>query len=312
MNFCDLEALVENHEYVTFDFFDTLVYRPFWKPYDLFFLVGLYAHENMHIAIKPTEFVFLRRKAEKQARLAVQTSKTQDVSLNEIYKCLQKNLKTDDGQRDELQQQEEKLEYEYCYKRTSIASLYNHAIQTGKKTAVISDMYLSESVIRGILVKNKMLLPEDFFVSSEYRKTKACGELFVSFLEANHISDKKSVFHIGDNIHSDYLVPQHLGIDACHIPNPVEQYAEMSGGNSLHLLTRCRQAVVANELWDNPFSENKDSLRDTLEAHFGSYQQSELDAACYTKRQFMGYEMYDYAARLYQKLRYATERRQYL
>lgn len=88
----------------------------------------------------------------------------------------------------------------------------------GKHIVLISDMYLSEAVIRKILLKSDSVFLEiPIYVSSEMKKTKRSGSLYfeIAKIEKEEFSTWK---HFGDNRNSDYLMPRMLGIHARHIP----------------------------------------------------------------------------------------------
>jgi predicted HAD superfamily hydrolase len=83
----------------------------------------------------------------------------------------------------------------------------------------MTDMYLSKICIEKILCKNNIFY-NHLFVSSEIRKTKRSGELYLHVIKSLNL-DYKKIIHIGDSIKSDFLGARKQNIKAVLTPNKV-------------------------------------------------------------------------------------------
>lgn len=131
-----------------------------------------------------------------------------------------------------------------------------------KKIFIITDIYLSENLIKRILWKLGIQY-DALYVSSTLKKMKRNGTLFSEVLKqtGNHPTD---MLHIGDNKQSDYLMPKKLGIHAVHISkdkavnlfvnhklykqNP--RYANLCAFINNHVDTHSWNAVNVEETFD--------------------------------------------------------------
>lgn len=257
---------------VSFDLFDTLILRPFWKPSDLFRMLDYEYKKSDPYAM--LDFAKARLEAEEQARKEIETSGIQEITLDDIYRHLQTDFGLEEHLLQELKEKENQLEIRYCYKRAFGYSLYELARFLGKKIVFASDMYLGEETILRILQKNGYTDYERLFLSCKLQKTKASGSLYHTVLSCY---SKKELLHIGDNYRSDYEVPKALGIKSIHLPGAVSVfcgvYADQGyyAGNSYAYLMhpfgsffdhkvsaefwgiRCMLALAANKYFDNPY-----------------------------------------------------------
>lgn len=102
-----------------------------------------------------------------------------------------------------------------------LVEILERASRAGKRVIGISDMYLSLEDIDGLLHRSKLDgLLDSLYVSSEYGYGKGAGTLFE---EAIRESDRlpSQICHIGDNHHSDYVMPLSKGIRAIHAPRSI-------------------------------------------------------------------------------------------
>jgi len=261
----------QNCEYVSFDLFDTLVWRPFYTPTDLFSLIDPYFKTLVPGAVL-IKFADARINAESVARYVYDNK--QEISLDEIYGQLQKILNLSDSVTQQLKEKEIEYEIKYCFRRDSAFELFELSEYLGKKIFITSDMYLPKSVIEEILLKNGYTKYTELFLSSEQNKTKHCGDLYEHFLKKYNITPKK-VVHIGDNFHSDFNVAKNKGIKAIHFPRAVDVFMgkeNMTKTNCLgsifeknlpfwqdmttglgYIGVRSFLSLAANKYFDNPF-----------------------------------------------------------
>ena len=201
-----LALKVRNYDVISFDVFDTLIFRPFADPKALFLLLG---HE-----LGIYNFYDFRIKAEREARdKQFINHGNREVTLLDIYKIIEKQigLKAEVGAKAEFD-----MECKYCYANPYFKAVYRMLSGMGKYLVVTSDMYLSKEQIKYILEKNGYKNLQNIIVSCEYNTSKASGGLY-DYLK--NIYKHKKIVHIGDNYQSDFIIPQKKGIDSIHYPN---------------------------------------------------------------------------------------------
>ena len=182
----ELAEILKSYDVVSFDVFDTLIFRPFLRAEDLFYLLGT--------RIGYFNFKEIRILAERQAR---KNSKSQDNEINiyDIYKELARrtNIRPRDAER------EIALEEEMCYANPYMLTLFRSLIENNKKVVIVSDMYLPSSVLERILYKNGFRGYRGLYVSCDYGCNKASGRLF-KYVKRDF---GDSIIHIGDNLTAD-------------------------------------------------------------------------------------------------------------
>ena len=183
MNLEDVLKKTEKYDVITFDVFDTLLIRDVLKPVDVFrFSYGEIGR-------------YIRILAEMRARKA---SETGEVTLADINRKCPFSCK-----------REVQFEKRICRANPLMKSLYDELKKQGKKMYAISDMYLSQKLISGLLKRAGYDLP--VIVSCEKGCDKTSGKLFRYFL--NKYSYKPAqVLHIGDSRESDYEGAGKVGI----------------------------------------------------------------------------------------------------
>lgn len=195
---------IKTYKYVSFDIFDTLVFRNLGMPSDLFFFMEKELEMRGH---KYNNFYHERVKAEKIA--ISQNTNSCEITLGDIYRCLNFNS---EKEREFAQGLEIEMELKFCVANIEMIDVLKKAKQSGKTIIITSDMYLPKVAIEKIL--NNCDISYDYlYVSSEYGIRKSSGKLFRFILNDLGIT-KKDIIHIGDNRKSDYLVPRLIGIDS--------------------------------------------------------------------------------------------------
>lgn len=177
---------------VSFDIFDTLLFRKCGKPAAIFEII-----ENER-EIKG--FADIRIRCEKEAR----QHKKSEVTLDEIYDRIGGEL--GDVAAIEIKRFETETELAQCKPNAETVALYNYLINRNTRVFLISDMYLPVTVITEMLKKCGIEGYEKLYVSSEYGSMKRDGSLFERVIKENRI-DRKHMIHIGDHPLADWLVP---------------------------------------------------------------------------------------------------------
>ena len=244
---------------VSFDVFDTLILRPVFKPTDMFVLM----HNDFKKLMPDYEhdFTIIRMASEKAARL---NSDTGEVTIDEIYDEMSESYNIPSEIALKLKNTEISLETAAGYARKSGKTLYDAALENGKKIILATDMYLPEKTIKEILDKNGYKGYDKLFLSCVLNKNKCTGTMYHHILEEYKI-DAAEMLHIGDNYNSDILKPRELGIQCCYMPSPAEimKNAVLSTSDEKQYFNaRCRLMSIANNSFDDPFQNdlNEDVL----------------------------------------------------
>lgn len=260
---------------VSFDIFDTAIFRPVYKPTDLFILLNdkfreIYKDEKR-------KFSDIRIRAEKELRdekLYCRNSQTEDISLQEIYDKIDQMSFIPKEILVKLAEYESEIEIKLCKQRKSIYNIYKMALHCQKKISFTSDMYLDKSTIEKILKKNKYTKYDYLLISSNEKASKRTGKLYDVLLEKSGF-EAKEIVHIGDNWDSDITKARDFNMNAIFYPAALDciqynisdiksthsccPFSEPSGSmvnfeKAIGFLgTRSALAVAANKMFDNPF-----------------------------------------------------------
>lgn len=204
----DWFALADGYDAVSFDVFDTLVYRTVNRPADVFYLMEPWAEKELGIA----GFHDKRVAAEQEAR---RRSSREDVTLLEIYKA----MAVSDETAARLMEQEESAELAVIRGDELMVSLFRYCVERGKRVLVITDMYQSEGFIRAVLSRAGLGGGYSLYVSSAEGCTKHSGSLFRHVAAREGISDRGTWLHIGDNEYADCYMAKKNGVRAARYEN---------------------------------------------------------------------------------------------
>lgn len=198
---------LKNYDVISFDIFDTLIFRPFSEPADVFFFVG----ERLGFF----DFKRLRMEAEAEARMeCFQKKGHTEVTLEQIWSRLSEKTGID-AQRGMAVEQE--MELAFCYANPFMKEVFLNLLERKKTIIITSDMYLPETFLKKLLEKNGYGKFEHLFVSCEYGKNKAAGDLYE--LVKQSLPNGVSVIHVGDNPVSDIKNAKRHGVDTFYYPN---------------------------------------------------------------------------------------------
>lgn len=188
------------YDVISFDVFDTLLFRPFTSPYDAFILL-----QKKYGVLN---FEKIRKMA---AQRAFERNKTvlgiREISIRDIYEEIhqQTGIDIDEGINNEIQ-----LEKDICYANEYMLTVFNLLKSQKKKIIAVSDMYLPKEVVLELLESNGFVGFDSVYVSSEYGYGKNDG----LFLNVCNDFKGNAIVHIGDNKQKDFVMPQKVGIDS--------------------------------------------------------------------------------------------------
>lgn len=203
-----LAKRLKSYDIISFDIFDTLLFRTFSSPTDIFILVG----EKLNI----NNFKKIRIDAERKAReISNCLYGTCEITIDDIYKQIERETGIPANKGIEI---EINLETKYCVANPYMKIVFDILIGQKCKVILTSDMYLGTKHLKKILGNCGYEGYERLFVSCEIGCGKGGnGDLFKT-VQAIYGLDKR-ICHVGDNYNSDILVARKNGWDAIHFPN---------------------------------------------------------------------------------------------
>ena len=228
---------IKDYDVISFDIFDTLIFRPFSSPTDVFYLIG----EKFDFL----DFKNLRVWAEWDARMKCrQKNGHTEVSLQDIWENLEEDtgLNAEEGMRLECET-EEKL----CYSNPYMLQVWKRLQKLGKRMIIVSDMYLPRSCIERILQKTGYMGAERIYISNEYGENKAGGDLFHRVIR--DFSGARIV-HIGDNPHSDQKMAKASGLDILPYQNVNKNVLLYRPMDMSSMIGGAYRGLVSNHLYN--------------------------------------------------------------
>lgn len=206
-----LAEKLSGYDVISFDLFDTLVFRPFSEPTDLFFVVGQ--------KLGYMDFKRIRMEAEQQARLEkCKRCDSFEVTLEEIWAQMERMTGID---ADYGMQLEEETEIALCYANPYMEKVFHILKEAGKRIVITSDMYLTSDILGRILKKCGYEGYEKIFVSCEEQMCKGDGKLFDRVRQSCGRGSATGMrfAHVGDNPGSDVRMAARHGFQAFYYPN---------------------------------------------------------------------------------------------
>ena len=197
---------------IGFDIFDTLLTRP---------LIDAESTKRIVAANLPNALGKLFSKYRVAAEGEARNQKGTDVDLNDIYQAFQRLSKVSDQDRDTIRALEEDTEYQSLSARSGGVELFERAKATGKPVLLLSDMFLSKTLITRALNANGIHGWSEFYLSNEVGLRKDSGQLYDYVLQMHHLQPDEMVM-IGDNERSDFQIPCDKGIVGMHVLRPTE------------------------------------------------------------------------------------------
>lgn len=239
----DLKAEIGRHTVISFDIFDTILGRYVLFPRDVFSLV----ERDLRVAGRNVPFERLRVQAERECGYAA--------SLDDIYERLhQFGISEADCQ--DWKQRELRWERNITFPKTRAVAAFRYAKSLGKKTFLVSDMYLPRVELAGLLSIHGISGYDGLLVSNEESAEKSDGKLFESLLAQTGGQD---ILHIGDNKYSDVDMAQRVGLDAWLLYSSYD----LLGASSFRTLivnpppdlgSRLALGMLCAKLFEDPFA----------------------------------------------------------
>lgn len=200
----ELKEKIDKAKVVSFDMFDTLVFRIVDRPTAVFEIM----EKDYHIH----NFSELRQKYQNEASLNVmQKQGYPHADFDEIYDWIKKNLVCN-LKIEELAEKEIALEKSLIYANPEMKKIYEYAKAKKKRVIVSTDMYLKTNTIQEILKQCGYTSFDAIYDSADIKKAKFDKSLFKYVLEQEKV-EKEQILHIGDNEKDDIKNAQEIGLE---------------------------------------------------------------------------------------------------
>jgi predicted HAD superfamily hydrolase len=227
----------EGYDIISFDFFDTIVHRIISPPDAVTIKTAEFASlklRELGYSLNAEDFNSIRNSTEKQLRdkSFEQNGKDRETDIFAIIEQTLSKILTSKSTflMGEIIAYEIKNEINHLYLSKEITTILEKLKEKGKKIIISSDMYLCEEHLKEIAEYFGIASYIDkFYVSSTEKITKGSGRLFHFILKDLKIETKK-LLHIGDNLFSDVISPEKLGIKSLYYYNKrvLKQYKKLS------------------------------------------------------------------------------------
>lgn len=251
-NIDTLKIAIENHDIVSFDFFDTLCMRKLLSPSDVFRILDKRAKELLLIPCN-MDYSYIRQDN-------TYNEDGKELVFEEIYNKIAKKLDLSEKIKYALMKLELEVEKQVCCPRRTIVQMMNYALSIGKETYIVSDTYFNKDQIKMFLECCGVVdFPQsNIILSSEEKKYKRDGSLWKIFSE---LHENRKKLHIGDNEISDIQMAKTYGIDTFYVMSG-KQMLESSYLSKLlskqkRLSDFVHLGLVISRIFNDPFALSK-------------------------------------------------------
>lgn len=217
----NLLKMIDEAKVVSFDIFDTAIFRKLYKPQDVFSLV--YSENREKLEDFPENFRLKREIAERSVRDRFEKKYgSREVTLKDIYDEMVTTYYLSPSSARTIMGMEIAVECDVCTKNQTIYKIYNYAVKQGKTVIFATDMYLPSEILESILRDNGYKKYHYIYVSSEISKSKREGHLF-SHIQMDLGVRPKDILHIGDDELSDVIMGRKNGFKVFHYKKCAEK-----------------------------------------------------------------------------------------
>jgi len=206
----DLNQLIKKNDVISFDLYDTLVYRGCSKPKDIYKLLDFYGKNYLKLKI---DLYSLRVDVENN----LQQLYPNFFSIKQIYQEIKKRTNLSLGTINKLKIEEKKIEYRQAMPNIHMIRYLQLAKNLNKTIIITTDFHMEKNFLIKILKKCKIHGYKNIFVSSEVKKSKFNKQIY-SYIRSKFKKDR-NFLHIGDNKVSDIVNGKEAGFSTCHINN---------------------------------------------------------------------------------------------
>jgi predicted HAD superfamily hydrolase len=243
LNKNELLTKIEAADVVSFDIFDTLLCRRVLRPTDIF--------QVMDKQLKDESYVFSKERIRAESEMPDGSNP----DIHQIYERLQENLNLSGEKTQALMRLEIETEINFLKRRDEMCDILEFAADMGKRILIVSDMYMTQEILRDILSHFGIFRYEKLYVSCEYKTSKS-ERLFETVGEELDPNFEKWL-HIGDNVYTDIIPAEKLNIDTFQVYSTVELLERSIYSKLLEHNDSLEENIVisyfAAEAFNNPF-----------------------------------------------------------
>lgn len=234
----------EQYNTISFDIFNTILFREYPESEQLFTAFGEYIREKglLKVDLSGGGFAKVREAAENEARKAVRKNGGIE-TITQIYQHFPALLMV---QPDVLADMELEFEKQHAYLNLDMIQLLQYCRRKGKKIYLISDMYFTKEQITSLLtaIDFDWDLVDGLYVSADYQADKISGRLYEVVKECNELDTAKWL-HVGDDLIADVYGAQKQKIHSYHYDidawcNETLMHENIFGGNYIHRYRKLR------------------------------------------------------------------------
>lgn len=241
-----LQALIDSHDIISFDFFDTLFCRNTYMASDIWEYVG----DSLGNELLKEQYLHSRKSV--YANINQKAPHISEIYGNICFDLVEATMDVHTLMCSEIE-----LEKRFIKPRYVMLSLLRYALDANKQVYIISDMYLPTDFFKEMLEEYNLVLPKNhFIISCDWGCTKKSGELWQKY--KNDIVRNKAALHIGDNMASDInKCKQSAEIDAYFVMATEEMLRKSSIRECLEYANNNYHNMVLGlclaKLFNNPF-----------------------------------------------------------
>ncbi len=249
----DLLHMIDEHDIISFDLFDTLIMRTVLLPTDIFDLVNRELKEKHKIEI---DFKNKRIEAEHQCY----RQKDKYCNIIDIYDTLRELLQCSEELTKKIKQIEIETELTCCAPRDTMVQCYEYAKKKGKILLITTDSFLMKEHIALLLDKCGIIGFSQLLISCEERKLKYLGDMW------QHVSQlykDRRILHIGDNEITDVKMAQKYNISTFKIASAYDLLAHSAFRPLCKSVKTLDDSILLGQLavkfFNDPFVLNKNN-----------------------------------------------------
>jgi len=206
-----LATAMSRAQVVSFDVFDTALFRCVPEPADVFEVVAIRLQSQTALGVSPLQFRDARVAAEASARRRLwREERAEEVTLVQIYEELARLVPALDA--DRALNVELATERATCVVNPDVKKLYARLVQERRRIIFISDTYFPKSFVAELLLAAGYDGPHELHTSSEYAATKERGTLFRCVADVIGVPTS-AIVHLGDNRRPDVAAARRMGVD---------------------------------------------------------------------------------------------------
>ena len=227
------------HDYISFDIFDTLVLRNLFQPTDLFRIMG----------IKLDMPYFYKRRTESESECYLKIGP--NINIYDIYAIMLygKNYNITSDKNNEIERYvkfELEMEKHFCTANPYMKNIYDAVIKEKIPVIIVSDTYWKKEQIADILYSCGYSGWTGLFVSCDLDQNKGNG--FLQEKVSEIIGKDKKFLHTGDNYTSDIQASKAIGWDVNYYEPCREHSVIFEKSNQLKSIpTSIRTALCMNK-----------------------------------------------------------------